>query len=86
MRLRIEPFFRGGSEVKAFNDIRLVIRKNEEQDDSSALVIDTDNEKETVRIVKRNWGSDNTTLGFPRQFIGDVIKALQTVADHNAKQ
>lgn len=65
---------------KTFTNQIVVIPRNEDTGDpDGSLRIMTDTEKETVSVVKHNWGNQAENITFPKQFLGDVIAALTSI-------
>ena len=65
--------------AKQYVNLVIDIPKNEESDVSATLRIQTDAEQETVSISKHNWDGPQEIIRFPRQFIGDVAGALNSI-------
>ena len=68
--------------MQMYTNRALVIRRNEETGDKEgSLRIETDTEKETVRLYKHQWGGkqEDSEVVLPQQFLPDLISALTNV-------
>lgn len=71
---------------KQYQDLKIVIRKNETNDDDAKITITTDIEQDRVAMTIPTGWSDQTTIWWPRQFHGDIVQAMTTLGHYIADQ